>query len=233
MADPQFFKHPSLPLAQNVFTATNPYATQSARDASVQSIKDAIREHKMAPFYKYLAHPSTGILNPSGQGSAQHPPRLRRGSSTAPSILATKKPAFKVDLPWDEKLYEELVTDNEKELEAIKREESEAEEKAGETEVQAARTKRTEFYARVCDKVSSHASNSCGIQVCLTRIRIKHFRHSRPSLRKQVFWEPKLTYFSPSSGLVCFSETRFWCRKQFLERILSWSPVATGIVEIV
>lgn len=68
-------------------------------------------------------------------------------------MLATKKPVHKVDLSWDESLYEQLKADNEKELESIKKEESEAEEKAGETEVQAARAKRAEFYARVCDRV--------------------------------------------------------------------------------
>lgn len=57
-------------------------------------------------------------------------------------------------LPWDEKFYEELKADNEKELEDIQKEEEEAQEKAGETEVQAARGKRAEFWARVGDKVS-------------------------------------------------------------------------------
>lgn len=56
-------------------------------------------------------------------------------------------------LPWDESLYEQLKTDNEKELEEIQKEEEEAQEKAGETEVQAARGKRAEFWARVGDKV--------------------------------------------------------------------------------
>lgn len=153
MADPQFFKYPDLSLSQHVFTITNPYASKSAQDASLQSLKNAMREHQMAPLYSHLAHPTTGILNASGEGSAQHPPRLRRGSSTVSPLLATKKPVQKVDLPWDEKLYDELKADNEKELEAIQKEESEAEEKAGETEVQAARAKRAEFYARVCDRV--------------------------------------------------------------------------------
>ncbi len=58
-----------------------------------------------------------------------------------------------VTFPWDEKLYEKLKADNEKELETFEKEEEEAAEKAGDTEVQAAKGKRAEFWARVCDKV--------------------------------------------------------------------------------
>ena len=38
-------------------------------------------------------------------------------------------------------------------MESFKKEEEEAEEKAGDSEVQAARGKRAEFFARICDKV--------------------------------------------------------------------------------
>ncbi|KAL9060596.1 MAG: hypothetical protein Q9162_000547 [Coniocarpon cinnabarinum] len=152
MGDPQFFKYPVLSLSQHVFTVTNPYASKAAQDASLQSLKNAISEHKMAPLYKHLAHPASGILNSPGEGSAQQPPRLRRGSSAASPMIATKKPAAKVDLPWDEKHYDELIAENKKELEAIQKEETDAEEKAGDSEIQAARAKRAEFYARVCDK---------------------------------------------------------------------------------
>lgn len=58
-----------------------------------------------------------------------------------------------ISLPWDEALYEELSKENEKELEAIQKEEDEATEKAGETEIQTARGKRAEFWTRVGDKV--------------------------------------------------------------------------------
>lgn len=56
-------------------------------------------------------------------------------------------------LPWDEALYAKLVVQNEEELQGFQKEEEEAGEKAGETEVQAARGRRAEFYARVGDKV--------------------------------------------------------------------------------
>ena len=57
------------------------------------------------------------------------------------------------DFPWDEQLYEKLKTENDEELESFQKEEDEAAEKAGDTEVQAARGKRAEFWARVCDQV--------------------------------------------------------------------------------
>lgn len=63
-----------------------------------------------------------------------------------------------ITLPWDESLYEELNKENEKELEAIQKEEDEATEKAGETEIQTARGKRAEFWTRVGDKVYNSAS---------------------------------------------------------------------------
>jgi len=107
----------------------------------------------MAPLYRYLAHPVDGVLNAPGEGSAQQPAGHRRPSSSAATILATKNPSLEVSLPWDETLYETLAADNEKELEAIQKEEDEAVEKAGETEIQAARGKRAEYYTRIGDKV--------------------------------------------------------------------------------
>lgn len=157
MSDPLYFKYPSLPLAQHIFTATNPSASKSAQESSLTSLQDAIKEHKMAPLYRQLAHPSTGLLNISGEGSASQPgqpARLRRGSSTTSGLLPSgRKPLVKADLAWDEKLYEEMKADNEKELEAIQKEEDDAVEREGDTEVMAARGKRAEFWARVCDKV--------------------------------------------------------------------------------
>jgi 26S proteasome regulatory subunit N7 len=62
-----------------------------------------------------------------------------------------------VSLPWDEQLFEKLNAENEKELEAIQKEEDEATEKAGETEIQGARGKRAEFWTKVGDKVNQLA----------------------------------------------------------------------------
>ena len=68
-------------------------------------------------------------------------------------MVASKHSIPKIDLPWDEALYEKLKKENDEELDGFKKEEEEAAEKAGETEVQAARGKRAEFWARVGDKV--------------------------------------------------------------------------------
>jgi 26S proteasome regulatory subunit N7 len=89
-----------------------------------------------------------------GEGTTQTPTTIhRRPSSSASSMLATKNPIIEVALPWDEKLYEELKAGNEKELEAIQKEEDEATEKAGETEIQAATGKRAEYFTKIGDKV--------------------------------------------------------------------------------
>jgi len=115
----------------------------------------------MAPLYRHLAHPTEGVLNSIGglgdssvQTASTPPPKLtRRASLVSSNLLPSKRPVLSGLLPWDESLYEELKADNEKELDEIRKEEEEAEEKAGETEVQAARSKRAEFWARVGDKV--------------------------------------------------------------------------------
>ena len=114
----------------------------------------------MAPLYRHLAHPTEGVLNVSGEGTAdstsQHTSKKapsRRGSLVSSNLVPSmKKSLSSGSIPWDEALYEELKADNEKELVTIQKEEEEAEEKAGETEVQAARSKRADFWARVGDK---------------------------------------------------------------------------------
>ncbi len=153
-SDPQYTKYPDLSLAQDIFLLTNPSSSKSSRQTSFQKLQDAIQKHKMAPLYRHLAHPAEGLLNNSGEGSAQKPAQTgAKKSSDAANLLATKKSTSLHDFPWDEKLYESLVEGNEQELEDIQKEEDEAAEKAGETEVQAATGKRAEFWARVGDKV--------------------------------------------------------------------------------
>ncbi|KAF2635617.1 26S proteasome regulatory subunit RPN7 [Massarina eburnea CBS 473.64] len=158
MGDPQFAKYPDLQLAQNIFQLTNPAAPKSTKQASLKTVQDAIKEHKMAPLYRYLAHPVDGVLNAPGEGTTQQPTSHRRPSSSATTMLATKNPSVEVPLSWDEKLYESLKAENEKELEAIQKEEDEAAEKAGETEVHAARGKRAELHNRIGDKEKAIAS---------------------------------------------------------------------------
>jgi 26S proteasome regulatory subunit N7 len=153
-SEPQFAKYPNLSLAQNIFAlAVSPSTTQQT---SLKALQDAIKEHKMAPLYRHLAHPSEGVLNSLGESTskaAAAPVPSRRGSLVSSNLLPPKKSIRAGLLPWDESLYEELKADNEKELETIQKEEDDAVEAAGETEVQAARSKRAEFWARVGDKV--------------------------------------------------------------------------------
>ena len=153
-SDPQHAKWPLMPLSQHVFTLTNPYASHKSQESAAKSLQDAISEHKMAPLYRYLAHPLEGILSafggPQTPGGPGKP--LSRKSSLV-GMIATKGPVTSVSLPWDEALYEKLKGENDKELEEIQKEEDEAVEQAGDTEILAARGKRAEFWARVGDKV--------------------------------------------------------------------------------
>lgn len=152
-SDPLYAKYPRLSLAQDIFTITNPSAADSSRQTSLKKVQDAISEQKMAPLYRYLAHPADGILNTSGEGSTRKSstPGSRKATG-APSTLK-RRPSVSVDFSWDEELYKRLRSDNEAELETYQKEEEEAAEQAGDTEIQAAKGKRAEFWARVGDKV--------------------------------------------------------------------------------
>jgi 26S proteasome regulatory subunit N7 len=178
MGEPQYLSYPALALAQSVFSLASPYTALQTKQSSLQALQDGIRENNMAPLYAYLAHPQGGKLNAAGEsGSAMLSPvlsrsntlpgqnnaasipspehMLRRTSSiNAPSIVGVLggKTDTSVELPWDEQLYEKLKAENEKALAEIQKEEDEAVESAGETEIQNARGKRAEFYARIGDK---------------------------------------------------------------------------------
>lgn len=155
-SDPSYAKWPLLALSQHVFTLTNPYASRTSQQSAAKSLQDAITEHKMAPFYKYLAHPTEGILNAVGESSSSAAGKTPSRKSSAVGMITTKNPTASINLPWDEALYQQLEADNQRELEEIQKEEDEAVEKAGDTEIHAARGKRAEFWARVADKVSHH-----------------------------------------------------------------------------
>ena len=205
MGEPQYMKYPDLSLAQAVFSLAAPSTSQSAKQISLQSLQDAIKEHKMAPLYHYLAHPQTGKLNAAGEsgssGATSAPPSLlRRTSSINTSsiigVLGGQQSTGKINLPWDEQLYEEMKKDNEKELEAIKKEEDEAAEKAGETELQNARGKRAEFYAKICDKDAALSAFEAllektgilatKIDIVLSIIRIAFFFDDKLLVKKNV-----------------------------------------------
>lgn len=161
MGDPQYMAYPDLAVAQTVFTIASPTHNEASKQTALQALQDAIKEHKMAPLYHYLAHPTTGKLNATGESSATQsfhdgPPSLRRTSSINTSsilgVLGGVASQSGVNLPWDEQLYEELQKDNQRELEEIQKAEDDAVEQAGETEIQTARGKRAELYARIGDK---------------------------------------------------------------------------------
>lgn len=166
-SDPQYTKWPLLPLAQQVFALTNPYAGRTAQQAAAKAVQEAISEHKMAPLYRYLAHPVEGVLNGVGESSSTSSKPTSSSATTAPHIppgkplsrkssavgmIANKNPTATAALSWDESLYQTLQKANEEELAGLQTEEDEAVEQAGETEIQAVRGKRAEFWARVGDK---------------------------------------------------------------------------------
>ena len=156
-SDPQYAKYPDLSLAQDIFTITNPSSTKQSSQLALKKLQDAISTYKMAPLFRHLAHPTEGILNTSGEGSASRaaPSRRRRSSSTS-KITGPGGPYPDFQVAWDETLYERLKKENEEELASFQKEEEEAAEKAGDTEVQAAKGKRAEFWARVGDRVSKN-----------------------------------------------------------------------------
>lgn len=206
-SDPQYIKFPDLTLAQDVFNLSNPSCSKATRQKSLQKLQDAITEHKMASLYRYLAHPVEGVLNNTGEGVPQHPAGARAStkSVTAFNMLATRKMPQKIDFPWDEQLYKSLVEDNQKELDQFQKEEDEAEEAAGETEVQAARGKRAEFWARVGDKVRTSlciglTGKGPALQPANTArmaIRIKPLNRTKLSSTRFHSWERRSIWYWP------------------------------------
>ncbi|PGH35559.1 26S proteasome regulatory subunit N7 [[Emmonsia] crescens] len=152
-SDPQYAKYPNLSLAQDIFNLSNPACSQTSQQASLKKLQSAISQHHMAPLYRHLAHPVDGILNTTGEGTTSQLTGTASSKGLVTSnLLSGRKVSQKINLPWDEKLYDSLVEENKKELDALQKEEDDAAEAAGDTEVQAARGKRAEFWARVGDR---------------------------------------------------------------------------------
>ncbi|KAH6648001.1 proteasome regulatory particle, non-ATPase-like protein [Truncatella angustata] len=195
-SDPQYAKWPLLPLSQHVFTLTNPYAARPAQQASTKALQDAITEHKMAPLYRYLAHPTEGILNPAGEGTSSTSQKpISRKSSIQVGMTATGS-SKSATLPWDDDVYKKLQAENDQELEGFQKEEDDAVENAGDTEVTAARGKRADFYARVGDKDKAIAAYEdllektgilgTKIDIVLAIIRLGLFFGDKTLVKKQV-----------------------------------------------
>ncbi|KAK0382756.1 hypothetical protein NLU13_9852 [Sarocladium strictum] len=201
-SDPQYAKWPLLPLSQHVFALTNAYATRPAQQAAVKALQDAITEDKMAPFYRFLAHPTEGILNAAGEGgssgaaSAPGKPPSRKSSLVGMTATKSALSSSGISLPWDEDLYNKLKEDNDRELAEFQKEEDEAEEQAGDTEIIAAKGKRADFWARVGDKDKAIAAYEdvyektgilgTRIDLVLAIIRMGLFYGDKPLVKKHV-----------------------------------------------
>lgn len=91
------------------------------------------------------------------------------GSFMTAQLIGDYVPPASSQLIWDEQLYQSLTAQNEAELAKLHKEEEEAAEAGGETEIQAARGKRAEFYARVGDKVRFAL---CSFLLCLLSVQL-------------------------------------------------------------
>lgn len=202
-SDPQYAKWPLLPLSQNVFTLTNPYASRPTQEAAVKKLQDAIEEHKMAPLYKYLAHPLEGILNVVGEGGVSAPGKPLSRKSSAVGMIASKGTTATVTIPWDEGLYQKLKEENDRELEEYQKEEDEAVEKAGDTEISAAKGKRAEFWARVGDKACVSLVSGASRQARMVMLIDVSTHRRKPSpptkicSKRPASWAPRSTSSSP------------------------------------
>lgn len=160
-SDPQFIKYPDLSLAQDIFNLTNSYSTESVRQISFRKLQDAVKEHSMAPLYRYLAHPTEGILNSPGQSSARRP---SSSSARRPNIAAGMMPGRRRStdfvFPWDQAQYESMEAENAKKLAEFEKEEAEAVASAGDTDVQAVKGRSAEYHAMIGDKVWNHSNVS-------------------------------------------------------------------------
>lgn len=61
-SDPQYASYPNLLLSQHIFTLKTP-SLSSSHAAAHKALTSSIKEHSQAPLYRYLAHPTEGILS--------------------------------------------------------------------------------------------------------------------------------------------------------------------------
>ena len=191
-SDPQYAKYPDLSLAQDIFNLANQACPRQLKQASLQKIQQSISEQKMAPLYYHLAHPTAGVLNKTGEGTVSKPGVAGRRGSISSNLLPTR-PSLEEPLPWDEGLYEKLSPENEEQLAVIQKEETEAEESAGETEIQQARGKRAEFWARVGDKVCcADGSIESVVLIADSSIyRTRQSQHTKLYTKRLESWAPR------------------------------------------
>lgn len=60
-SDPQYASFPNMLLAQHIFTLRQPNLT-TYHPSAHRALLSSIEEHSQAPLYRYLAHPTDGIV---------------------------------------------------------------------------------------------------------------------------------------------------------------------------
>jgi 26S proteasome regulatory subunit N7 len=60
-SDPQYAKYPNMLLSQHIFTLRQP-SLSALHPAAQKVLTDSINEHAQAPLYRYLAHPTEGVI---------------------------------------------------------------------------------------------------------------------------------------------------------------------------
>ncbi|EWC46917.1 hypothetical protein DRE_03929 [Drechslerella stenobrocha 248] len=146
-------------------------------DKSASTLLESIKSASAAPLFKYLTGPTEGIL-PKGS-----------------------------PLKWDEKFYEELKEQNEKELQEWEEKLKDAEEKAGETEVVEAMGGKAEFWTRIGEKEKAlaayndvfekTASLGAKIDIVLATMRVGMFFDDKAVIQKNI---EKATQLVESGG---------------------------------
>lgn len=149
-SEPQFSKYPDLSFSQDIFKVSNPHTPQDQIPAIRQRLKDAIEKSQMAPLYQQLCAPEK-----TAEGEHMTHTRPRANSK---GLMGSGTHEAVTGIEWDEKLYKSMEAKNETELQAMRKELDDSKEKAGEQEIQTAKGKIADFYARIGDKEKAIAA---------------------------------------------------------------------------
>lgn len=60
-SDPQYASYPNMLLSQHIFTLRQPNLS-ALHPAAQKVLTESINEHTQAPLYRYLAHPTEGVI---------------------------------------------------------------------------------------------------------------------------------------------------------------------------
>ncbi|KAL0640295.1 proteasome regulatory particle subunit [Maublancomyces gigas] len=78
-SDPQYASYPNLLLSQHIFTLKTPSLSSSHATAH-KALTSSIKEHSQAPLYRYLAHPTEGILSGKIEWDESYYEELKKGN---------------------------------------------------------------------------------------------------------------------------------------------------------